>query len=110
MREPLSDSPAAPATQRPSRDPSTAVINDYTGYRSRWTAGAPTWQHAIPQRLSRYDLLFYGNNGEIEYDARIQPGADPQTIAFQSEGVERPRIAPSGDLDSARGPWDGDVA
>ncbi len=97
---PPSDSPAAPATSLAEPlDPSTAVINDYTGARSRWTTGAPAWQQAQYRNVyPGIDLVFYGNNGEIEYDARIQPGANPQTIAFESEGAVRPRISASGDL------------
>ncbi|HYG80383.1 MAG TPA: SBBP repeat-containing protein, partial [Pyrinomonadaceae bacterium] len=34
------------------------------------------------------DLVFYGNQRELEYDFVLQPGADPRTIRLSFEGVE----------------------
>jgi uncharacterized protein (TIGR03437 family) len=84
--------------------PSTTIVNDYTEARKHWVSGAATWQEAQYRELyPGIDLLFYssnnsGNNSELEYDARIRPGADPGRIAFTCEGERPPRIAPSGDL------------
>ena len=80
-------------------EPSATLVNDYTGPKSRWTTGAPTWQQAEYRGVyPGIDLLFYGNNGEIEYDARIQPGSDPKRIAFTCEGADPPRVNAAGDL------------
>jgi hypothetical protein len=79
--------------------PSAVIVNDYTGARKNWVSGAGTWQQAQYRGLfPGVDLTFYGNNGEIEYDARIQPGADPSRIAFTCEGDRPPQLAASGDL------------
>jgi len=79
--------------------PSATRINDYTGARERWVSGAATWQEVQYRGLyPGIDLLFYGNSGEIEYDARIQPGADPASIAFAWEGTRPPRVTAYGDL------------
>lgn len=44
------------------------------------------------------DLVFYGAQGQLEYDFLIAPGSDPGRIQLQLEGARRARIEPSGDL------------
>ena len=45
------------------------------------------------------DLVYYGNQGQLEYDFRVAPGADPNQIALSFQGAA-PRIlkGESGDL------------
>jgi uncharacterized repeat protein (TIGR01451 family) len=69
------------------------------------------WHRNIPQYARvRYqsvypgvDLVYYGSQGQLEYDFEVAPGADPQTIAFQFEGSQRPHLDGSGDLILAAG-------
>ena len=44
------------------------------------------------------DLLYYGNQRQLEYDLVVEPGADPDAIALSFEGVEELRIDAQGDL------------
>ena len=44
------------------------------------------------------DLVYYGNQRQLEYDLVVRPGADPDTIALSFEGVEGLRIDTQGDL------------
>lgn len=45
------------------------------------------------------DLVFYGNNQELEYDFVVQPGADTEQIGLRFDGVEKASIdKKSGDL------------
>jgi uncharacterized protein (TIGR03437 family) len=79
--------------------PSATLLNDYTGPREHWVSGAPTWQQAQYRGLyDGIDLLFYGKNGELEYDARLKPGADPDRIAFACDCGPALRITEAGDL------------
>jgi len=39
------------------------------------------------------DLICYGNEGKLEYDFEVAPGADPSQIAMSVEGAERVRCA-----------------
>jgi uncharacterized protein (TIGR03437 family) len=91
----------AGASQRPSPEPmlpSNTLVNDYTGGQANWRAGAPAWERAEYRNLyPEIDLLFYGNGGQIEYDALVSPGGDPRRIVFACEGVA-PRLEASGDL------------
>ena len=65
-----------------------------------------TWHRDIPQFARvRYrgvypgvDLVYYGNQGQLEYDFEVAPGADPKTIAFQFAGPRRPHPDGNGDL------------
>jgi hypothetical protein len=53
------------------------------------------WRHDIPhfarvQYQAVYpgiDLVYYGNQGQLEYDFRVAPGADPNQIALNFKGA-----------------------
>lgn len=49
-------------------------------------------------RYPGIDVVTYGNNGQIEYDFVLAPGADPAQIAIAIEGVDTLSIAENGDL------------
>jgi hypothetical protein len=44
------------------------------------------------------DLVFHGNQRDLEYDFIVAPGADPQVIALDVQGAKRMHIGPRGDL------------
>ena len=44
------------------------------------------------------DLVYYGNQRQLEYDLVVEPGADPAAITLSFEGVEKLRIDAQGDL------------
>jgi hypothetical protein len=44
------------------------------------------------------DLVYYGNQRELEFDFVVAPGADPDSIRLAYEGVEDLRLEPGGDL------------
>ena len=44
------------------------------------------------------DLDFYGNQGHLEYDFEVNPGADPRQIEMKFEGADNLRIDPQGNL------------
>ncbi len=51
------------------------------------------------------DLVFYGNQGRLEYDFIVAPGADPESIRLEYEGAEEMHLTAEGDLllSSSRG-------
>lgn len=63
------------------------------------------WQRNIPQFAAvRYhnvypgiDLLYHGNEGTLEYDFEIAPGAEPSRVALDFAGA-RPRLSANGNL------------
>jgi uncharacterized repeat protein (TIGR01451 family) len=44
------------------------------------------------------DLLYYGNQQQLEHDFIVAPGADPKKIALQISGAKKLEINPAGDL------------
>ncbi|HEV3036861.1 MAG TPA: SBBP repeat-containing protein [Candidatus Angelobacter sp.] len=69
------------------------------------------WRKDIPQYSRvRYhdvypgiDLVYYGNQGRLEYDFVVHPGADPKKIALRTEDSGRVQIDSNGDLLLAAG-------
>ena len=47
---------------------------------------------------SGIDLVYYGNQRQLEYDFIVAPGADPRRIAFDVRGAKRIRRDAHGDL------------
>src|SRR5439155_11961253 len=64
------------------------------------------WHRNVPQFAQvRYDnvypgidLLYYGNQGRMEYDFKVAPGADPKQIALRLHGSEKIELNSAGDL------------
>ncbi len=44
------------------------------------------------------DLVAYGNDGTLEYDFEVSPGADPRQIAMSVEGADQVALDGGGDL------------
>jgi hypothetical protein len=64
------------------------------------------WHRDIPQFARvRYqnvypgvDLVYYGQQGQLEYDFEVAPGADPGQIALRFPGAEKSTLDGNGDL------------
>ncbi len=68
--------------------------------RSQWRSGIP--QFARVQYQAVYpgvDLVYYGNQGQLEYDFRVAPGADPNQIALNFTGASA-HIMPANSADA----------
>jgi len=76
--------------------------------KSNYLVGADPskWRTNVPQfgrvRASEVyvgiDVVYYGNQGEIEYDFVVAPRSDPRQIRMRFEGAERIETEASGDL------------
>ena len=65
----------------------------------KWSTNVP--HYAKVQYKDVYpgvDLVYYGNQRQLEYDLVVEPGADPDAITLSFEGVERLHIDAQGDL------------
>ena len=64
------------------------------------------WHRNIPQfaRVQYHDvypgidLAYYGNQGRLEYDFDVSPGADPRRVELSFNGANNLHIAANGDL------------
>src|ERR1019366_4863515 len=53
-----------------------------------WRSGIPTYGKVkYPQIYPGVDLVFYGNQRQLEYDFVVAPGADPNRIAWRIDGA-----------------------
>ncbi len=67
--------------------------------RSKWRSGIRNYQRVrVSEIYPGIDLIYYGNQGALEYDLVVGPGADPRSIAFDFAGVEGIAIDRKGDL------------
>jgi len=56
---------------------------------SKWRTNIPTYQKvAYTNVYPGIDLVYYGKQGQLEYDPIVAPGADPTQITLAFEGVE----------------------
>jgi uncharacterized protein (TIGR03437 family) len=54
----------------------------------KWRSGIPTYGKVnYAQIYPGVDLVFYGNQRQLEYDFVVAPGADPSRIAWRIEGA-----------------------
>ena len=111
----ISTSPAGDGTRAVLRmrlvgarpDPETRGLEPLPG-RSHYLTGrdAAEWRTEVPryakvEYLTVYpgiDLLYYGNQGALEYDFIVSPGADPAAIVLGFEGADPLEINSQGDL------------
>jgi hypothetical protein len=76
------------------------IVNYFIGNDpAKWRTKIPTYakvqyQEAYPG----IDLAYYGNQGKLEYDFIVAPGADPNQIKLAFEGASEIKVAASGDL------------
>jgi uncharacterized repeat protein (TIGR01451 family) len=67
--------------------------------RAKWRTNIPTYAHV--QYTSVYpgvDLVYYGNQRQLEYDLIVAPGADPNRIALNFAGADQVSVDDRGDL------------
>ncbi len=64
-----------------------------------WQTNIPTYRQVkYEQVYDGIDLVYYGNQQQLEYDFIVQPGADPQAIKFRLEGREAIALNAAGEL------------
>jgi hypothetical protein len=75
-------------------------VNYLTGSDpARWHTNLPTFSRVRYGGIfPGVDAVFYGKDGEIEYDLEAGPGADVHKIRFALTGAESVRLSQNGDL------------
>jgi hypothetical protein len=65
----------------------------------RWRTGVSTYAKVAYQNLyPGIDLVYYGNQRQLEYDFVVSPGTDPNTIALSFEGADQLKVDADGEL------------
>src|SRR5216110_1557886 len=66
---------------------------------AKWRTNVPTYAKVRYTDLyPRIDLLYYGNQRQLEYDLVVHPGADPTRIVLDIQGADRLQVDAQGDL------------
>ena len=64
-----------------------------------WRTNIPTYARVRYREVyPGIDVMFHGDQQQLEYDLIVAPGHDPRTIALRVDGVDRLAIDPAGDL------------
>lgn len=88
------------AAQAIGQDQLPTIVNYIIGNdRSRWHTHISTFGKVSHRRIyPGIDLLFYGNQGRLEHDFVVAPGADPRRISMEVTGAQQVSINGHGDL------------
>src|SRR5439155_446811 len=71
------------------------IGNDPAG----WRTNVPTYARVRYEDLyPGIDLVYYGNQRQLEYDFVVRPSADPRRIELGFQGAQRLEVDPQGDL------------
>jgi hypothetical protein len=66
---------------------------------AKWRTNVPVYSKVKYEGIySGIDLVYYGNQQQLEYDFIVAPGADPRRIAFDIHGAKRIRQDERGEL------------
>ena len=69
-----------------------------------WRTGVPTFARVRVEELyPGVDLVYYGNQRQLEYDFTLAPGADPDLIKIHFDGADKISIGTHGELILALG-------
>jgi hypothetical protein len=69
------------------------------GDPSKWRTNIPTYKKVEYKNVyPGIDLVYYGNQGQLEYDLIVAPGADSKQITLAFEGAEEINVDKHGDL------------
>ena len=66
----------------------------------KWRTNVPTYAKVQYQDVyPGVDLIYYGNQHQLEFDLVVAPGADPEAIQLAFEGGDKLEIGAQGDLE-----------
>ncbi|MEK9142842.1 MAG: PKD domain-containing protein, partial [Nitrospirota bacterium] len=81
-------------------EPLPGIVNYFIGNDpAKWRTKIPTFVKVNYQEVyPGIDVAYYGNQGRLEYDFIVRPGADPDQIKLAFEGASDVKLVDSGDL------------
>ena len=76
------------------------AVNYFVGNDpKKWRTKIPTYAKVRYENVyPGIDVVYYGNQGQLEYDFVVRPGADPKSIRFGLEGGGALKLDAQGDL------------
>lgn len=91
---------AAANPQVVGEDPLPTKVNYFIGNDpSKWLTNVPTYSRVRYKNIyPGIDLVYYGNNRQVEYDFEAAPGADTSKIQFDVKGADSIQTDAEGNL------------
>jgi beta-propeller repeat-containing protein len=91
---------ADPSARMAGLDEMRGKSNYFIGKDStRWRPDVPTYARVRSDQVyPGIDLIYYGNQHELEYDFVVAPGGDPRVIKLQFDGADKMETDGQGDL------------
>ena len=91
---------ANPAPRIVGERPQVSTSNYLVGNDpSKWRTSVPNYGSARYRGVyPGIDLVYYGHDGNLEYDWVVSPSADPRRIRLRFDGADRLRLDTQGDL------------
>ena len=90
---------AAPRPLVSGLDELPGKANYLIGNPAKWRTNVPTYAKVHYREVyPGIDLVYYGNQRQLEYDFVVAPGADPERIVLGFQGAERLEINAEGEL------------
>ena len=66
---------------------------------SKWRTNVPTFGRVRYSEIYRgVDVVYYGNQRQLEYDFRVAPGADARAVSLEFEGADKVEVSDDGEL------------
>src|SRR5262249_37009205 len=76
-----------------------ADTNYMVGAPKQWHTGVANYGRVrYDEVYPGVDVVYYGNNGQLEYDFQLQAGVNPDAIRIAFAGAEHLALTPEGDL------------
>jgi hypothetical protein len=88
------------APQVEGQDELPGKVNYFIGNDpEKWLRNVPTYRKVYYKNVyPGIDVVYYGNQRELEYDFVVAPGANPKAIKFTVEGADKIRLDKTGNL------------
>ncbi|MGA8108661.1 MAG: SBBP repeat-containing protein [Acidobacteriaceae bacterium] len=76
------------------------TVNYFTGSdRAAWRTGIPTYGRVrVADALPGVDLVYYGNQSQLEFDVVLAAGSDPGKVKLRVRGAQELSVAQDGSL------------
>jgi photosystem II stability/assembly factor-like uncharacterized protein len=91
---------ANPGAQVAGQDEMPGKVNYFLGNDpDKWRLNIPTYRKVRYEEVyPGIDLIFYGNQRDLEFDFAVAPGANPRAIRLRFDGADRMSLDATGDL------------
>jgi len=89
-----------PGVKPVGADPLAGKVNYFIGNdASRWHSNIPTYSKVKYSGVyPGIDLVYYGNQRQLEYDFTVAPGADPRAVRLHLRGAAKLALEENGEL------------